>query len=86
MSKRIATQIAEHFGWDIDDIRDYEYHPGAWTRKVYAGMDGNNYWSAGGKTPPRYIGHDHAPLVWVRVKSNWPGNPDLWCGTDERVA
>ena len=79
MAKKIAMQIAEHFGCDVADIRDYDYQPGMWTRKVYAGMDGNRYWSAGGNKPPRHRDGDDA-LVWVRVPSHWKGNPDLWMG------
>lgn len=81
MKKRIARQIAEHFGCDVDEIRDYDYQPGRWTRKVYCGMDENRYWSAGGEKPPKYVGDDPAPLTWVRVRSNWKGNADLWVGT-----
>lgn len=81
--KSIAIQIAEHFGCDVADIRDHNYQPGLWTRKVYAGMDGNRYWSADCKTPPkrrdeRYFAHDG--LVWRQVPSNFPGNPPLWVG------
>ncbi len=79
MAKSIARQIAEHFGCDIADIRDHEYHPGSWSRKVYAGMDGNRYWSAGGTKPPRYR-DEESDIVWRRVRSNWQGNPDLWVG------
>jgi len=79
MSKPIASQIAEHFGWDIADVRGCEDHPGHWTRRVYdTGMDGNRYWSAGGNTPPKQLVVSSSPPRWVRVKSNWPGNPDLW--------
>lgn len=81
--KSIAIQIAEHFGCDIADIRDFEYHPGSWSRKVYAGMDGNRYWSAGGNTPPRYRDDEESDIVWRRVASNWRGNPDLWVGTSK---
>lgn len=49
MSKRIATLLAEHFGWDVADVRDNEYQPGQFTRKVY--VLGNDYYSAG-KRPP----------------------------------
>lgn len=80
--KSIAMQIAEHFGCDVADIRDYEYQPGTWTRKVYAGFDGNSYWSAGGKTPPR---HREVPggIVWRRVFSNFPNNGPLWWGVSD---
>ena len=80
MAKSIARQIAEHFGTDVDYIREFEYHPGCWTRKVYAGIDGNRYWSTGGAKPPRYRHDQHSDLVWRKQKSNWPGNPDLWIG------
>ena len=80
MAKSIATQIAEHFGCDVADIRGYDYHPGSWSRKVYAGMDGNRYWSAGGEKPPRYRNDEQSDLVWRRVPSNWANNPDLWVG------
>jgi hypothetical protein len=79
MAKSIARQIAEHFGCDVADIRDYEYQPGTWSRKVYAGMDGNRYWSTGGTKPPRYC-DEEGGITWRSVKSNWPGNPDLWVG------
>lgn len=49
MSKRIATLLAEHFGWDVTDVRDSEYQPGRFTRKVYT--LGNDYYSAGAKPP-----------------------------------
>lgn len=77
MSKRIATQIAEHFGFDIDEIKEYEYQPGFFTRKVYAGFDENRLWSAG-KTPPRRADGWPSEYVWKRVPSAWPNNPDLW--------
>lgn len=76
--KFICRQIAEHFGCDIADIRDYNYQPGHWLRAVYAGFDGNRYWSAGGDTPPRH--RESNDLVWRRVPSNFPGNPHLWIG------
>jgi hypothetical protein len=76
--KSTAMQIAEHFGCDIFDIIDYRYQPGEWSRPVYCGFDGNNYWSAG-KTKPRY-GHGEQDMVWESVKSNYPGNNNLWKG------
>jgi len=82
--KSIAMQIAEHFGWDISDLRDYEYHPGKWSRKVYSGWSGNTYWSAGGSTPPRYLGRDGG-LTWVLVPSAFPGNPPLWMAKGDGV-
>ena len=80
MGKTVARQIAEHFGCDIADIRDYEYHPGRWNRKVYAGMDDNRYWSAGGPKPPTYMWADAPSIVWRQVQSNYPGNSFLWVG------
>lgn len=77
--KSIAIQIAEHFGCDVADIREYDYQPGHWTRKVYSGMDGNRYWSAGGDKPPRHRDGDD-DLVWTKVESNWRGNAHLWKG------
>lgn len=77
--KSIAMQIAEHFGCDVADIRDYDYQPGFWTRKVYAGMDGNRYWSANCKTPPKHRDGDDS-LVWRQVPSSLAGNPPLWVG------
>jgi hypothetical protein len=79
MAKSIARQLAEHLSVDVDYIREYEYHPGCWTRKVYAGIDGNRYWSAGGAKPPRYR-DEEGDITWRSVKSNWPGNPNLWVG------
>ena len=76
--KSIAIQIAEHFGSDVEDIRDYDYQPGQWNRKVYAGFDGNRYWSANGKTPPKH--KEGADLRWKQVPSNYPNNPPLWIG------
>ncbi|CAB4165075.1 hypothetical protein UFOVP820_10 [uncultured Caudovirales phage] len=76
--KSIATQIAEHFGWDVADILDYRYQPSHWSRAVYCGFDGNNYWSAG-RTPPKDREGDNM-LEWVRVPSRYPGNTDLWKG------
>lgn len=78
MTKTIARQISEHFGWDIEEIKDYEYQPGRWTRKVYAGFDGNRYWSAG-KTAPR-LRDGVSEIAWRQEPSSWPGNPDLWIG------
>lgn len=78
--KSIAMQIAEHFSCDVADIREYDYQPGLWTRKVYAGMDGNKYWSAGGDKPPRH--REGGEIVWTKVPSNWPGNGHLWVGVN----
>lgn len=75
--KSIAMQIAEHFSCDVADIREYDYQPGTYAPKVYCGMDGNNYWSAGPR-PPRATRYDSCPLVWVRVESHWRGNGPLW--------
>lgn len=75
--KTIARQIAEHFGWDIEEIKLYDYQPGNFSRKVYAGFDGNTVWSAG-KTPPRHLNGLSSTYVWKKVPSSWPGNPDLW--------
>ena len=74
----IAMQVAAHLGCDVADIRDYDYQPGCWNRKVFAGMDGNRYWSAGGKTAPKH--KEGANLHWKQVPSNYPGNPPLWVG------
>lgn len=78
--KGIARQVAEHLGCDIAELRDYEYHPGCWSRKVFSGMDGNNYWSGSGKNPPAYRDGSDDDITWKRVPSNFPGNPDLWVG------
>ena len=75
-------QIAEHFGWDVADVRDYHYQPGTFSKRVYAGMDGNMYWSAG-KLPPRERGVLHQTMVWRRVESNYPGNGVLWVASSD---
>jgi len=77
--KSIARQIAEHFGCDIADIRDYNYQPGHWSRDVFAGFDGNRYWSAGGSTPPQHR-DGSTDTVWKQVVSYYPSNPHLWVG------
>ena len=77
MAKRVVTQIAEHFGCDVRDISEYDYQPGQWNRPVYAGFDGNAYWSAGGVKPPKHRTGDDG-LAWERVASNYPGNAHLW--------
>lgn len=76
--KSIAQQIAEHFGCDISDIRECKYQPGHWSQAVFAGFDGNNYWSAGRSAPRHRDGDDG--IVWVSVPSNYPGNNNLWRG------
>lgn len=76
--KSTAMQIAEHFGWDVAEVREYRYQPGRWSQAVYLGLDGNNYWSAG-RRPPRYRDGDDG-LKWVSVPSNYPGNNNLWMG------
>jgi hypothetical protein len=68
-----------HFGSDVADIRDYDYQPGQWSRKVYAGFDGNRYWSAGGRKPPKHRDGDDN-LTWRQVPSNYPNSPPLWVG------
>ena len=78
-SKSAAIQIAEHFGCDVADIRDYDYQPGHWSRKVYAGMDGNRYWAGAGAKPPKHRDMDGG-IVWRQVDSNWRGNAPLWVG------
>jgi hypothetical protein len=77
--KSTAQKIAEHFGWDVADIRECEYQSSHWNAnvKVYMGFDGNTAWSAG-KTKPRHRDCDN--LSWSRVPSNYPGNDDLWKG------
>lgn len=47
--------------------------------KVYAGMDGNNYWSAGPR-PPRYK-HGNDGIIWEKVESSYPNGGTLWRGT-----
>jgi hypothetical protein len=76
--KSTATQIAEHFGWDVADVRDYRYQPSHWSQPVYAGLDGNSYWSAGRSAPHHRDGDDG--ITWVSVPSNYPGNNNLWKG------
>ena len=76
--KSIAQQIAEHFGCDIADIRECKYQPGHWSQAVFAGFDGNKYWSAGRSAPRHRDGDDG--IVWVSVPSNYPGNNNLWRG------
>ena len=78
--KSVAMQIAEHFSCDVADIREYDYQPGTYSPKVYNGMDGNNYWSAGPR-PPKYRGDAEENMKWVQVESNWKGNGPLWLGT-----
>ena len=82
-SKRAAMQIAEHFGCDVADIRDYDYQPGRWSRKVYAGFDGNRYWAGAGKTAPKHS--DDNSISWKQVPSNWLGNPPLWVGENHEI-
>jgi hypothetical protein len=77
--KSQAEKIAEHFGWDVADIREYDYQSGYWNAnvKVYYGFDGNNYWSAGNAKPCH---RDCDNVSWSKVPSNFPGNDDLWKG------
>ena len=71
--KRIATLLAEHFGQDISDMRDNEYQPGRFTRKVYT--FGNDYYSAGSKAP---IDSDGI-LVFVRhFPSSYDPSVTIW--------
>jgi hypothetical protein len=50
--KSIPRQIAEHFGCDMDDVRDASYQHGHWTPAVFIGFTGDGaYWSAGPRQP-----------------------------------
>lgn len=77
-------QIAEHFGWDVAEIREFDYQPGTYSPKVYAGFDDPNYWSAGPR-PPRYLGPGGDCLSWRRVESTWKGNGPLWVADGSKV-
>jgi len=82
--KSVAMQIAEHLGCDVEEIREYDYQPGTYSPKVYAGMDGNNYWSAGPRKPRyTYFGSGDDLLQWKRIESNWKGNGPLWCASGD---
>ncbi|CAB4153187.1 hypothetical protein UFOVP605_46 [uncultured Caudovirales phage] len=77
--KSVATKLAEHFGWDVADLRDFNYQPGRFTPRVYAGMlSKNEYWSAG-STPPK--DRDECGFIWERVESSFPGGGTLWVST-----
>lgn len=78
-SKSAAIQIAEHFGADVADIREYNYQPGHWSRPVFAGFDGNRYWAGAGSKPSKHRDGDD-DLLWEQVPSSWAGNPPLWRG------
>tara|TARA_R110000868_G_scaffold196229_1_gene442115 strand:- start:48 stop:302 length:255 start_codon:yes stop_codon:yes gene_type:complete len=76
MAKRSHTVIAEHFGADEQDIKEYEYQPGRFTRKVFA-LTGNDYWSTGKAAPT-----DRNGVIprseWVKVQSSYDPSITLW--------
>ena len=79
--KSIPRQIAEHFGCDMDDVRDASYQHGHWTPAVFSGFTGDGaYWSAGPRQPRHKDGEDG--LKWTQVQSQWPGNGPLWTAKD----
>ena len=74
--KSVAYRLAEHFGCDVDELREYDYHAGMYSPKVYAGMDGNNYWSAGPRKPRYHGGED--TLEWRRIEPTQTNIGTLW--------
>ena len=80
--KSVATRLAEHFGWDVEDLRDYDYQPGRFSPRVYAGMFNNNeYWSAGSRAPKD---RDNMDFVWDKVESSYPSGGTLWVSTKSK--
>lgn len=78
--KRGPEQIADNLGWDIEDVKASEYHPGHWSQKVYTD-EWNNYWSVGPRAPRYRDGS--GGIVWQLVDSYYPGNPPLWKGRSD---
>lgn len=77
--KSVALRLAEHFGSDVAEMREYDYHSGHYVPKVYLGMDGNRYWSAGPR-PPKYKGAADPDLTWRRVDPTDTRIGTLWVG------
>lgn len=72
--KSVAYRLAWHFGCDVEEVKEYDYHPGWYSPKVYS--YGNDYWSAGPRAPRYSRGQDG--LKWKRVDPTDTRIGTLW--------
>jgi len=70
--KRPHTRIAEHLGWDVADVIDYNYQPGRFNTPVYSVGRELQFWAG---TKPR--DRDKIMLDWKPVVSSHDGST-LW--------
>lgn len=77
MATSTATVIAETFGLDVSDVRDYRYQATRTKRPIFA--IGDRYYTTGG-TPPK----DEVGGAWVAHSDQFfarRGGTTLWVST-----
>lgn len=68
MIKSAKNALASHFGWDISEMKDYEYQHGRFTKPVFA--VGDEYWCAStdDKKLPKSADGLGVEFKWEEVK------------------
>lgn len=71
MIKSAKSALANHFGWELSEVKDYEYHAGSYTKPVYALS--NSYYCASKdeKRLPKPFSENDGKFDWIEVKDDF---------------
>lgn len=76
MAKYGAEGLANHFGTDIDTIKDSEYQPGQFTQKIFCVND--EFWCPYKSKARDIYGHLFDEGDWLRINSNYDAEISFW--------
>lgn len=73
MIKSAKSALANHFGWDIAEMKDYEYQAGLYTKQVFSvGADDYYCASTDPKKLPKPVSKNRgSDFNWVEVPDNF---------------
>jgi uncharacterized Zn finger protein (UPF0148 family) len=80
--KSTLTLVAEHLGTSTEDLKDYEYQPGRFTKPVYS--SGKHLYAAGDTAPKEVKNDPNEPDMykWSKVSSNYDPRYTIWVSQD----
>ena len=84
--KSSLTLIAEHLGTSTEDLKDYEYQPGNFTKPVYSA--GKHLYAAGDVAPKEVKNDPNEPDLykWTRLQSKYDPRYTIWESQDLEAA
>lgn len=71
MIKSAKSALATYFGWELSEVKEYEYHPGQYTKPVYGLSDAYFCATKNKKKLPVPLDDNDYGFEWEEVKDDF---------------